>query len=213
MKRKNACGKFVVLICFALSLVACSYRAANESSQSGRLADNPSTSASTVSTTNSPSSSQLDPVDQTQSGTRAESAGNPIQPIAPVERSSSSSSLSEVSSPQSSVKEAEPGVSITVKKEELMDGKEKVISDEAQIQKILEFAEGMFKSDFTSPPSTGGVVMSVFITRDGVTEGYSFFEDEVDGYGLAKNDQDPDVRNTWYFADAEAFSYLLNLLQ
>ncbi len=81
------------------------------------------------------------------------------------------------------------------------------------MKKILAFIDGMFKSDFTSPPSTGGEIMSVFITQDGITEEYSFFEDEVDGYGLAKNHQDPDVRNTWYFADAEAFSYLSKLMQ
>ncbi|SDO05412.1 hypothetical protein [Acetanaerobacterium elongatum] len=76
------------------------------------------------------------------------------------------------------------------------------------MKKILEFVDGMFRSDFTGPPPTGGEIMSVFITRNGISEEYSFLEDKVDGYRLAKNHQDPDVKNTWYFADAEAFSYL-----
>ncbi len=191
----------------ALSLVACSGRGADKSSPNERLAENPLTSSSTVSTTNSQPSNQSAAVSQ------AENSRNPIGPSAPVERSSSSSSLSEVSSQQSSTNEAEPGVSITVKKEELMGGKEKVISDEAQIQKILAFVGGMFESDFTGPPPTGGEIMSVFITRNGITEEYSFLEDEVDGYVLAKNHQHPNVKNIWYFADAESFSYLSNLLQ
>ncbi len=81
------------------------------------------------------------------------------------------------------------------------------------MKKILAFVEGMFESDFTGPPPTGGESMDVFITRNGITEEYSFLEDVVEGYVLAKNHQHPDVKNVWYFADAEAFSYLSGLLQ
>ena len=143
-----------------------------------------------------------------------ESSEKPIASSAPDENSSSAiSSLPEVSSRSSSTGKAKPGVSITVKKVDMIEAKEKVISDEAQMKKILTFVDGMFRSDFTSPPATGGTVITVSVTRNGVTEEHAFLEDEVEGYCLAKNHQDPDVKNTWYFADAEAFSYLSKLFK
>ncbi len=121
------------------------------------------------------------------------------------------STSTDISSLQSNENE-ERDVLITVKKEELAGGLEREITDQTQVQKILALVEGMMEGDFAGPPPTGGTIMTVLVTRDGVIEEYSFFEDEVAGFCLAKNHQHPDARNVWFFADAGAFSYLMGLL-
>lgn len=74
------------------------------------------------------------------------------------------------------------------------------------------FVDGMVRSDYSSNPPTGGEIITVLITRNQSTEEYTFFDNQVEGGGLAKNNQDADVKNTWYLADAGAYTYLNSLL-
>ncbi|WP_432353237.1 hypothetical protein [Anaerotruncus rubiinfantis] len=106
-----------------------------------------------------------------------------------------------------------PALQVVIQKASLLGAEEKTIADEAQIQQILAYTDGMFQSDYDGPPATGGETITVLVTRDGNTEKYTFMGTEVDGYELAKNSQDPDVRNTWYFAELGAYQYLADLLQ
>lgn len=211
MKRKSSALKWITLLCPAILLFACSHEITNESSRLESIVDNYSTSSSSIETIDSQYASQPKTSSQNQNEARSESSDKATETSTPIESSASlSSSRCDISSQQSS--DQKPSVSITVKKNNLIAAKEKVITDEIEIQSILAFVEGMFESTFTGPPPTGGEIMTVLVTKDGVTEEYYFLEDEVDGYGLAKNYQHPDVKTVWFFADAEAFMYLSGLL-
>lgn len=211
MKRKCSALKWMTLLCLAIFLLACSHEITNESSLLESIIDNYSTSSSSIETIDNQYASQSKISSQKQNEAHSESSDKATETSIPIEGSSSLSSFRcDINSQQSS--NQKPSVSITVKKNNLIAAKEKVITDQFEIQSILAFVERMFESTFTGPPPTGGEIMTVLVTKDGVTEEYSFLEDEVDGYGLAKNYQHPDVKTVWFFADAEAFRYLSGLL-
>lgn len=211
MERKSSALKWITLLCSVVFMFACSHEITKEASLLESISGNDSIGSSSIETTNSQYASQAKTSSQNQIEARSEGSNKNTETSTPIESSDSfSSSRCDISTQQSSDKN--PSVSITVKKNDLVAAKEKVITDEIEIQSILAFVEGMFESTFTGPPPTGGEIMTVLVTKDGVTEEYSFLEDEVDGYGLAKNYQHPDVKTVWFFADAEAFMYLSGLL-
>ena len=205
MKQRLLWGKWAVLICMAVSLVGCSDDAADYSYSSVGLESSSSTSSLVESAQDSQPSSELASVSQTENIISSSDTDE-----VPASIPASQSATSEKSTQQAS---DEQGVSITVKKSDVVESKEIVISDEAQVEKIVLFVESMFESDYTSPPFTGSTVIEVLISREGTTEEFSFIDKEVEGYRLAKNKQHDDVKNTWYFADPEAYSYLLDLFQ
>lgn len=205
MKQRWLWGKWVVLICMAISLAACSDDAVDNSYSLESVESSSSTNSLVESSQESHPSSELASISKTESIESSSATGEVAASI-----SAPSSATSEKSTQQAS---DEQGVSITVKKSDVVESKEIVISDEAQIEKIASFVESMFESDYTSPPFTGSTVIEVLISQEGITEEYSFIDKEVDGYRLAKNKQHADVKNTWYFADPEAYSYLLGLFQ
>lgn len=88
--------------------------------------------------------------------------------------------------------------------------KEITISDLVQISKIEEICAEIFESDHISLPDSGGQSIVVEITKDGVTETYSFIDKYVNGYILVRNLQHPD-RETWFYADGSSYSYLKSL--
>jgi len=132
------------------------------------------------------------------------------EPSAPPNFSSNENSSKEV---LESEQELKPELKVVVQKASLLGSEEKVIMDETQIEQIFTYINGMFRSDYDEPPNTGGEIITVVITRNNNIEKYTFLETEVDGYRLAKNSQDPDVENTWYFSEPDAYQYLDDLLQ
>lgn len=205
MKQRLLLGKWVILICMAISLAACSDDIVDNFYSSEGLESSSSTSSLVESAQDSQPSSELASIGQTESIEHSSATDEVAASI-----SASPSATSEKNTQQAS---DEQDVSITVKKSDVVESKEIVISDEAQIEKIASFVESIFESDYTSPPFMGSTVIEVLISREGTTEEFSFIDKEVDGYRLAKNKQHDDVKNTWYFADPKAYSYLLDLFQ
>ncbi|WP_368234618.1 hypothetical protein [Anaerotruncus rubiinfantis] len=208
MKRPTA-FLFCFILCSVLFLTACQNKAASlpRASQSAvehssAAQEIPSGSAESFEEENPPASA---PEDASSSAPDISAAGM---------GSSIADSLSEsviTSAGSDSELDSEPDTVVTVQKLNMTETQELIVKDEAQIEQIIAFIDSMFESGYSAPPATGGTVITVSITRDCATADYTFLEQEVDGYRLAKNLQHADVQNTWYFADPEAYPYFLSL--
>lgn len=58
-----------------------------------------------------------------------------------------------------------PELEVVVKRDSLLGGVEKTITDEAQIRQVLMFVDGMVRSDYSSNPPTGGEIITVLIPQ------------------------------------------------
>lgn len=208
--------------CAALTFSACAPRSEAEPSAAASFPIEASSAAgvSIVETSADIAASDEDPAasimeyEANESIPQPDRSGSSYSSAAPVSTLPETSDPEIISNGEKSGAEQEPipELEVVVKRESLLGGVEKTITDEAQIRQVLMFVDGMVRSDYSSNPPTGGEIITVLITRNQSTEEYTFFDNQVEGGGLAKNNQDADVKNTWYLADAGAYTYLNSLL-